>query len=70
MVGHYSSIPNSGLHHDPFSIANRGMNDDADRLYKRALAMREEALDSRHPDVAAASLNNLSALRKSQVMWH
>ena len=49
-------------------LENQGMYDDAEPLYKRALAIREDTLGPRHPDVAS-SLNNLGVLLKSQVMW-
>ena len=50
-------------------LANRGKYDDAEPLFKRALAIREETLGPRHPDVAG-SLNNLAGLLDSQVMWY
>ena len=50
-------------------LANQGKSDDAKPLYKRALAIREETLGPRHPDVAL-SLNSLAALLQSQIMWH
>ena len=50
-------------------LANQGMFDDAEPLYKRALAVREETLGPRHPDVAT-SLDNLGVILESQVMWH
>ena len=49
-------------------LENQGKYDDAEPLYKRALAIREDTLGPRHPDVAS-SLNNLGVLLKSQVMW-
>ena len=48
---------------------NQGKYDDAEPLYKRALAIREKTLGLRHPHVAG-SLNNLAGLLASQVMWH
>ena len=63
------AYPNSGLHYHAFFVANQGKYDDAEPLYKRALAIREETLGPRHPDVAG-SLNNLALLLHSQVMWH
>ena len=49
---------------------HQGKYDDAGPLLKRTLAIREETLGPRHPDVAS-SLNNLGALMRSQViMWH
>ena len=50
-------------------LANQGKYDDAEPLYKRALAIGEETLGPRHPYVAS-SLNNLATLLDSQVMWH
>ena len=62
------AYPNSGLdYHDCF-VANQGKYDDAEPLYKRALAIREETLGPRHPDVAG-SLNSLAGLLVSQVTW-
>ncbi|CAN0155743.1 unnamed protein product, partial [Ascophyllum nodosum] len=43
----------------------QGKYDDAEPLYERGLAIHEETLDPRHPDVAS-SLNNLGVLLKSQ----
>ena len=63
------AYPNSGRHYHAFFVANQGKYDDAEPLYKRALAILEETLGPRHPDVAI-SLNNLASLLHSQVMWH
>ena len=63
------AYPNSGLHYSVFFVANQGKYDDAEPLYKRALAILEETLGPRHPDVAG-SLENLASLLQSQVMWH
>ena len=52
-----------------FFLSNQGKYDDAEPLYKRALTIREETLNPRHPDVAL-SLNKLAGLLESQVMWH
>ena len=49
-------------------LANQGKYDDAEPLFKRALAIREETLGPRHPDVAKI-LNNLALLLGSQVMF-
>ena len=58
---------NSDFQHHVF-FANQGKYDDAEPLFKRALAIREETLGRRHPDVAT-SLTNLAILLESQVMW-
>ena len=50
-----------------FSLANQSKYDDAEPLFKRALAIHEESLGPRHPDVVS-SLNDLAGLLKSQVM--
>ena len=66
-VDHLARL-NCDYHHHVF-LANQAKYDDAEPLFKRALAIREETLDSRHPGVAT-SLNNLAVLLQSQVMWH
>ena len=43
----------------------QGQYDRAEPLYKRSLAIREEALGTEHPDVAQ-SLNNLAELYGTQ----
>ena len=58
--------PNSDIHHHAFFLANQGKYDDAEPLYKRALAIREETLGPQHPHVAE-SLNNLALLLETQV---
>ena len=52
-----------------FFLSNQGKYDDAEPLYKLALAIRRETLGPRHPEVARI-LNNLAFLLQSQVMWH
>ncbi|CAN0006632.1 unnamed protein product, partial [Ascophyllum nodosum] len=47
------------------SRVNQGKYDGVEALHKRALAIRENTLGPRHPDVAS-SLNNLAGLLKSQ----
>ncbi len=42
-----------------------GKYDEAEPLYRRALAVREKALGPQHPDTAG-SINNLALLLKSQ----
>ena len=74
------AYPNSGLHYHAFFVANQGKYDDAEPLYKRALAIREETLGPRHPDAAftGALIEILRSpyeqpgvlLHDSQVMWH
>ena len=44
---------------------NQGKYDDAEPLYKRALAVTEEVLGPMHPDTAT-SLNNLAVLYNNQ----
>ena len=44
---------------------DQGRYADAETLYERALAIREKALGSEHPDVAQA-LNNLAVLYDAQ----
>ena len=44
-------------------------NDDAEPLYKRALAIGEETSGLTHPGMASI-LNNLANLLEAQVMWH
>ena len=58
--------PNSDFHSLAFFLANQGKYDDAEPLYKRALAIRKETLGPQHPQVAA-SLNNLALLLQTQV---
>ncbi|CAM9963441.1 unnamed protein product, partial [Ascophyllum nodosum] len=48
-------------------LLSQGKYDDAESLYKRALAILEEALGPRHPDVAE-NLNSLALLLQLQVM--
>ena len=64
----HSARPNSDFSITVF-LANQGKYDDAEPLYKRALAIVEETSGRRHPHVAS-SLNNLADLLASQVMWH
>ena len=56
-------------HLAPPLLANQGKYDDAEPLFKRALAIREETFGPRHPDVAS-SLNNLARVLNLQVMWY
>ena len=58
---------NCGLHHYAVFLANQGKYDDAEPLYKVAIAILEETLGPRHSEVAS-SLNNLASLLESQVM--
>ena len=49
-----------------FFPALQGKYDDAEPLYRRALAIQEKTLGGDHPDVAE-SLNHLAGLLRSQV---
>jgi tetratricopeptide (TPR) repeat protein len=55
----------SDLNKRAIELYNVGRYSDAEPLYKRALAVREQALGPDHPDVAV-SLNNLAELYRAQ----
>ena len=54
----------TGLNHLALLLHARGDYTAAEPLYRRALSIRESALDPEHPDTAA-SLNNLAVLLKA-----
>jgi CHAT domain-containing protein/Tfp pilus assembly protein PilF len=53
------------LNEEAIKLYQQGKYNEAEPLYKRSLSIREKALGSNHPDVAA-SLNNLAGLYYSQ----
>ena len=64
-IGTHASCHGDVAEQPGASLHNQGKYDDAEPLYKRALAVREEVLGPMHPDTAT-SLNNLAHLYDSQ----